>query len=172
MCLRLLTVRARSRAELAQALSRRGVDDDVAAAVLDRLVDVRLFDDAALARAVVDSQVGRGLARRAVAGTLRRRGIADPEIAEALEAVPAGAELAAARRLAARSARSLAGVPPEVQARRLAGRLARRGHGPSVVHRVVRETVGDLAGVGDDDAGPGDPDGADGSGGPQDHVLD
>ena len=49
ICLRLLDQRARSRAELADALRRRGVPDDAATRVLDRFVEVGLIDDAALA---------------------------------------------------------------------------------------------------------------------------
>jgi len=37
LCLRLLTARARTRAELAGQLTKRGYPDDVSAAVLDRL---------------------------------------------------------------------------------------------------------------------------------------
>src|SRR6266568_2269882 len=45
ICLRLLTQRARSRAELAEALHRRGVPDDAASAVLTRYAEVGLIDD-------------------------------------------------------------------------------------------------------------------------------
>src|SRR5262249_23857501 len=50
ICLRLLAQRARTRAELAQALRRRGVPDGAAGSVLDRFAEVGLIDDAALAQ--------------------------------------------------------------------------------------------------------------------------
>ena len=52
-----LTVRARSRAELATTLARRGVPDDVAVSVLDRMEEVRLVDDAAFT-ALIEHVVG------------------------------------------------------------------------------------------------------------------
>src|SRR6185312_15430154 len=45
ICLRLLTERARTRQELAQALARKGVPADAAAAALDRFDEVGLIDD-------------------------------------------------------------------------------------------------------------------------------
>src|SRR5690242_9098299 len=78
ICLRLLDRRARSRAELATALRKRGVPDDAATAVLDRFAVVGLIDDAALADTLAAAQHrGRGLAGRAVAVKLRQRGIAE-----------------------------------------------------------------------------------------------
>lgn len=50
IALRQLTVRARSRAELAKALARSGVPDETGEQVLDRLAEVGLIDDTAFAR--------------------------------------------------------------------------------------------------------------------------
>ncbi|MDQ2790879.1 MAG: recombination regulator RecX, partial [Actinomycetota bacterium] len=49
ICLRLLTARPRSRAELADALRRRGIPEEVGEPVLDRLSQVGLVDDVAFA---------------------------------------------------------------------------------------------------------------------------
>src|ERR1700759_871700 len=69
---------ARTRAELADTLARRGVPDDAAERVLDRFVEVGLIDDAALADMYAMAQHReRGLAGRAVAHKLRRRGVPD-----------------------------------------------------------------------------------------------
>ena len=82
--LRQLTNSPKSRAQLAQALARRDCDPDVAQAVLDRMEDVGLVDDEAYAGMLVRSQqAGRGLARRALAQTLRQKGVSD-EVAEAV----------------------------------------------------------------------------------------
>src|ERR1700730_5418267 len=60
--LRLLTIAPRPRAQLAQALHRRGVPDEAAETVLSRFADVGLIDDAAFARAWVESRhCSRGL---------------------------------------------------------------------------------------------------------------
>jgi regulatory protein len=141
ICLRLLTMRARSRAELADALSARDVPDDAAARVLDRFVEVGLIDDAALAAGLAGAQHNeRGLARRAVAQKLRQRGLAD-ELDEALSGIDADSERARACELVARRRRALAGLPPEVQARRLVSLLARKGYSSGLAYSVVREAL-------------------------------
>lgn len=148
ICLRLLEARPRSRKELADALARKGAPDDVAEKVLDRFVEVGLIDDAEYARMITASRVReRGLARRAVAVELRRRGIGDVESGAALATIDPEDEVAAAYRLAARRQRALAGQPTDVQLRRLAGYLARRGYPSDVVRRAAAAAV---SGGGDD----------------------
>jgi regulatory protein len=146
ICLRLLTQRARSRAELAKALAKRGVPDDAATGVLDRFVEVGLIDDAALAANLAQAQHReRGLARRAVAAKLRERGLGD-EVETALTSIDGDDERVRATQLVEKRLRSLAGLPPEVQARRLVGLLARKGYAPGLAYAVVREAVsGELA---------------------------
>ncbi|HKT00624.1 MAG TPA: regulatory protein RecX [Rugosimonospora sp.] len=147
ICLRLLAVRPRTRAELATALRRQGVDDDVASAVLDRYDEVGMIDDAAFARAWVSSRHhGRGLARRALASELRQRGVDQEVVGAALEEVDADTEAATARELVDRRLRSAAaGTAPEVLLRRLVGVLARRGYPPGLAIRVVKEALADAA---------------------------
>lgn len=145
ICLRLLTQRARSRAELAQALARRGVPEEPARRVLDRFTEVGLIDDAALAQGLAGAQHReRGLARRAVAAKLRQRGLGDDVVGAALDGIDAGSERARARDLVERRLPALAGVAPEVRARRLVGLLARKGYSPGLAYAVVREVVGEL----------------------------
>jgi regulatory protein len=151
ICLRLLTQRARSRAELADALRRRGVPDDAATAVLDRFVEVGLIDDAALAVSVAGVQhEERGLARRAVAAKLRQRGL-DEHVEAALRPIDGEGERARARELVTRRRRALTGLPPEVQARRLVSLLARKGYSSGLAYAVVRESLaGEPEWAGDD----------------------
>jgi regulatory protein len=145
ICLRLLDQRARTRAELADALRRKGVPDEPAAVVLDRFAEVGLIDDEALAGTFALAQHReRGLARRAVAVKLRRRGLDEQVVAAALDPIDRDSEYAAARTLVARKLRSLGGLDPQVQARRLVGLLGRRGYPAGLAHEVVREA---LAGV-------------------------
>ena len=56
LCLRLLTARARTRAELSGQLAKRGYPDDVSDRVLDRLAAVGLVDDADFAEQWVQSR--------------------------------------------------------------------------------------------------------------------
>jgi regulatory protein len=141
ICLRLLTQRARSRAELADALARRDVPDDAAGRVLDRFTEVGLIDDAALAAGLAGAQHReRGLARRAVAVKLRQRGLAD-HVDTALETIDSDSERARARQLVERRLRTLAGLPPDVQARRLVGLLARKGYPAGLARGLVRDVL-------------------------------
>jgi regulatory protein len=141
ICLRLLTLRARSRAELADALAARDVPQDAATRVLDRFTEVGLIDDAALAAGLAGAQHReRGLARRAVAAKLRQRGLAD-ELDDALSGIDADSERSRARELVDRRRRALAGLPPDVQARRLVSLLARKGYPSGMAYAVVREAL-------------------------------
>jgi regulatory protein len=144
ICLRQLDQRARTRSELEATLCRRGVPDDAARAVLDRLTEVGLIDDDALAQSYAMAvHHERGLAGRAVALKLRQRGIDEPSVQAAVGQIDAESEAAAARLLVARRLKSLRGLDPQAQARRLVGLLARRGYPPGLAHRVVRESLGD-----------------------------
>ena len=146
IALRLLTGAPRSRHQLAEALARRGVDEAVADRVLDRFVEVKLIDDAQYAQMLVRSQrESRGLARRALAQELRRRGIGDDDAAAALSAVDDEAEEASARDLLRRRMRSGPGIDPAVQARRALGMLARKGYPPGLSSRLIREMGDDSA---------------------------
>jgi regulatory protein len=142
-----LTGRARSRSDLAGKLAQRNVPDDVAARLLDRFEEVGLIDDAAFAREwVAQRQEGRGLARRALAQELRRKGIDDQVSREALGAIDEEDEVEAARMLVRRKLRSVRGLDNDKAVRRLVGMLARKGHSSGVAYRVVREELGaDLA---------------------------
>ena len=140
--LRQLTAAPRSRSQLEQALRRKDCPDDVAAAVLDRMEEVGLVDDAAYAGMLVRSQqAGRGLARRALAHELRKKGVDDDTAQAALDEIDGHDEEDRARELVAKKLRSMSGLDPVVQTRRLAGMLARKGYGAELAMRVVREAV-------------------------------
>jgi regulatory protein len=142
----------RTRAELEETMAKRGVPAEAAGAVLDRFEEVGLVDDAAFARAWVQSRhAGRGLARRALASELRRRGVDDEVAGPALDEVDSEAELAAAHRLVVRKLGSLSGLDRQVQLRRLTGVLARKGYPAGLALRVVRATL-DEAAASEDDA--------------------
>jgi regulatory protein len=140
--LRRLEAAPRTRAELATTLRERNVPDDVALRVLDRFEEVGLIDDRVFARTWVESrQRGRGLSGRALRSELHRKGVPPQLIDEALQLVNPEDELAAARQVAARKARSVAGLPRATQVRRLSGALARKGYGAGLTAQVVREVL-------------------------------
>ncbi len=145
VCLRLLADRARTRQELAQALARKGVPDEAAHTVLERFDEVGLIDDAAFAGQWVRSRHNhRGLARRAIAMELRRKGVDDEVASEALEEVDQESEERRARELVDRKLRTVPADTPEQRkkaAARLVGMLARKGYGGGIAYRVVREAL-------------------------------
>jgi len=110
--------------------------------VLSRFAEVKLIDDAMFAQAWVESRhQGRGLARRALAAELGRRGVRRSDIRAAVEQLSPDTELATARALVARRLASTRDMPGPARVRRLAGMLARKGYGPGVTYRVVREAL-------------------------------
>ena len=142
LCLRLLTGRPRTRTELADALRRHGIPEEAAAAVLGRFADVGLIDDAAFARAWVESRHhNRGLARRALAAELKRRGVDGEDIEAAVSALDPADEMATARQLVGKALGASRGKPLPVRIRRLVGLLARKGYPAPVAYRVVREAI-------------------------------
>jgi regulatory protein len=141
-----LTGQARSRSELSAKLARKGVPDDVAGRLLDRFEQVGLVDDQAFARAWVQSrQPGKGLARRALAVELRRKGVDDEVARTALDELDPDDELETARLLVRRKLRTAASLPRDTAVRRLTGMLARKGYPAGTCFRVVREEL-DAAG--------------------------
>jgi len=142
LCLRLLTARARTRAELAGQLTKRGYPDDVSAAVLDRLADVGLVDDEDFAEQWVRSRrLNAGKGKRALASELRTKGIDDEVIADVLADIDSDAERVRAEQLVADKLRRerLTNDTDDVKvARRLVGMLARRGYQQSMAFDVVK----------------------------------
>jgi regulatory protein len=142
ICLRLLTIAPRTRAQLATALRRRGIPAEAAEAVLGRFTDVGLIDDAAFARAWVESRhYSRGLSRRSLSAELRRQGVQTEEIREAVDTLDPEQEVATARRLVQQKMAGTRGQPPEVRARRAAGTLARKGYPAGLVFRLIKEAL-------------------------------
>jgi regulatory protein len=138
-----LTGEPRSRADLERSLARKHVPEDVARRLLDRFTEVGLVDDQAFARSWVESrQRGKGLARRALAMELRRKGI-EPEVAAlALDDVAPEDEARRARELVRRKLRSVRGVPEPARTRRPAGHAGPKGLSAGVALDAIREELG------------------------------
>ncbi|MBA3278534.1 MAG: regulatory protein RecX [Geodermatophilaceae bacterium] len=142
ICLKLLTMSPKSRAQLADALAAKGVPHAAAEAVLDRYTEVGLIDDSAFAQAWVSTrQTGRGLATLALAQELHRKGIDKDTAGAALATIAPDAEKASARVLVQRKLRSMRGLEPSVATRRLLGMLARKGYPSDVAFRVIRDEM-------------------------------
>ncbi|MDR7303120.1 regulatory protein RecX [Haloactinomyces albus] len=141
---RLLAARARSRSELRQALLRKGIEDDIAEGVLQKFEDAGLVDDAAFAESWVRQRHEyQGLGRRALSAELRRKGVDDQAVVEALSGVDADAEAQRARELVRRKLRGMRVDDPTTRTRRLVAMLARKGYSEALAFRVVREETED-----------------------------
>jgi regulatory protein len=141
-----LTGQPRSRSELAAKLAKKSVPPETAERVLDRFEEVGLVDDAAFARDWVRSrQAGRGLARRALAVELRRKGVDSSVVDDAVGTVDPEVEVEAARQLVRRKLPSLARFDDVTVVRRLTGMLARKGYPSGVAFTVVREEIAGAA---------------------------
>jgi regulatory protein len=142
ICLRLLTVAPRTRTQLADAMRRRGVPDEAAESVLGKFTDAGLIDDAAFARAWVESRHhARGLSRRSLSAELRQRGVDADDISEAVELVDQDREAATARQLVERKLAASRGQPHDTRVRKVAGMLARKGYPSGLAFRLIREVL-------------------------------
>ena len=142
ICLSQLEHAPRTRAELAAVLARRGVPDEVAEQVLGRLTEVGMIDDALFAEMWVSSRHrGRGLAGRALSQELRRKGVDEELVRDAVDTLDPEQELRTAHELVARRLPATRGLAPDARVRRLAGLLARKGYPAGTAFRVVREAL-------------------------------
>ncbi|SFR23787.1 regulatory protein [Lentzea waywayandensis] len=142
ICYALLTARARSRQELYDALLRKEISPGVAEVVLGKFDRAGLIDDAQFAEMWVRSRhTYNGLGRRALAMELRRKGVADEVVAEAVAAVDSEAEEERARELVRKRLRTMSGVDETAKIRRLVGALARKGYAEGLAYRVVRDEL-------------------------------
>src|SRR5690625_3057214 len=144
IALRKLGAAPQSRAQLAEAMARKNVPEEIAEKGLDRFEDVNPIDDAANAEMHGRSQSNeRGLARRTLAHELWRKGV-DAETAEAaLETSQPEHEEERAVELVRKKARSTTGIEPVKRRRRLVSMLARKGYGPGVAMRAVDQVLGE-----------------------------
>jgi regulatory protein len=144
IALRRLTARACTRHELDQALQAKNVPQGVIDAVLDRLQDVGLLDDASFAVDWVTSrQQRRHMSRRLLRRELQAKGVGRSDIDSALDQVDRDAELTSARDLIERKRAAMNGVAREVQYRRLAGMLSRRGFDSAITTQVLADVLGE-----------------------------
>ena len=133
----------RTQAELRDDLQSRGVPDDVAERVLARFVEVGLVNDADYARMWVQSRHrAKGEARTVMRQQLRRKGVDEALIDQALTSVTGADEAERARALVQARMRTMAGLDDPTRRRRLSAMLQRRGYSASVAMAVVREVLG------------------------------
>jgi regulatory protein len=143
IALRTLAARARTRHELEQSLRAKNVPQAAIDAVLDRLEEVGLVNDASFAVDWVTSrQQRRHLSRQVLRRELQAKGVERSAIDSALGHVDHDAELRSARELVERKRAAMNGLSRDVQYRRLAGLLSRRGFDTTITTRVLTDVLG------------------------------
>lgn len=110
--------------------------------IINRMVDLGYLDDAALAEQLMAGALSRkGLGRTGMSRELRKRGIDDSIIQDALGDFDRDDEFDRALELAQDRASRLRGLDYETAQRRLYGYLARRGFSGDIVGRAVKEAL-------------------------------
>ena len=144
---RLLAVHPRTEHELGRKLRERGHPEAAIRSALDRLRVTRALDDEAVSRRFAAGRLLKGHGPSRVLSDLLARGVerqgAERAIQEASqeEGVETDAQV---RRLLERRVRSVAGLAPEVQRRRLLAFLARRGFRGREIQALVSRSLADL----------------------------
>jgi len=158
---RFLEARARSIGEVRRRLTTTGYRADLIEEAIVRLTELGMLDDAAFARAWLESRDrARPRGERALSEELRVRGVDRTVIGEALDErrasaaavddpedeAPPSADEAAAEKLLARNARALARVAdPRARRQRAYALLARNGFSPSVCATASAAAMADTS---------------------------
>lgn len=130
----------KTRYQLAQILKKREIPDDIAESVLDRFTEAQLIDDAAFARAFVNSRVAvTGKSRSVIARELKQKGVSAQDSEQALSVIDAELEDQTAYSVAKKRYQQLSKLEPEVRRRRLMGFLLRRGFSAGLAGRILRD---------------------------------
>jgi regulatory protein len=146
----MLAFRARSSAELARSLVRKGAEKDLVDGAVARLKEQGLLDDAQFAQSFTRSKVvGAQHSKRRVQQDLARKGVArsvsDAAIATVFEEESVD-QRAIVEQAARKKLRSLTKLDPNVRRRRLYAFLARRGYDGDDIRRAMDAVGEDLRG--------------------------
>lgn len=135
-----LSRRAKSRGELAEQLTKRGVATEVANAVLYRLQERGYLNDAEFARIWSESRQRRKqISKRVIATELRAKGVANEIIENTLAEISDSDEYLRAYQFAERKLKSVSRYSTEAIFRRTHSALARKGYGHDLISKVLRD---------------------------------
>ena len=132
---------ARSSKELADALRRRGYVEPVIEAVVARLTENGLIDDAQYALRMAQLQSVKPVGVYAVRRKLRAKGISDDDAEAALAAFDDEQQRAAAREAAQRLYRKYEALPAREAKAKLSQALARRGFPWDAIESALDEIM-------------------------------
>jgi len=142
ICFDLLAARPRTKDELRQALRRKGFDEELREALLGKLDNAKLVDDAAFAEQWVRSRhTYQGLARSALVAELKRKGVDGDVAKRAAGEIDRETEEQRAREIVRKRLRSMTRLDEAATTRRLLGTLARKGYSQGLAYAVVRDEL-------------------------------
>lgn len=137
-----LSVRPRTRKELVDRLQKSNYDEAVIGRVIHDLESVGLINDRDFAVLWVRSRHNsKGLGKTVLRQELRRKGVADEYIEEALELVTDESQHERGKMLAEKKAKSTQGLTPEKRITRISGMLMRKGYPAGEAFRLAKEAI-------------------------------
>lgn len=134
---------ARSEREIANALSRKGYVRPCVDAVVARLRENGLIDDARYAQRMAEVQSGNAVGLYAFKRKLKAKGISDEDAEEALSAFDDAQQQAAALEASRKLWRKYEALPPREARAKLSQALARRGFSWDAIESAVEELTGE-----------------------------
>ena len=132
---------ARSAKEIGNALRRKGYVEPCVEAVVARLTENRLIDDARYAQRMAEVQVNKPVGVYAFKRKLRSKGISDEDAESALEAFDEEQQLAAALAAAQKLYKKYADLPAREGRAKLSQALARRGFSWDAIESAVDQLI-------------------------------
>lgn len=132
---------ARSAKEIANALRRKGYVEPCVNAVVERLRENGLIDDACYARRMAEVQSNKPVGLYAFKRRLRAKGISDEDAEEALTAFDDAQQQEAAKAAAERLYRKYQGLPEREARAKLSQALARRGFGWDAIESALDDLM-------------------------------
>ena len=132
---------ARSEREISNALKRKGFVEPCVNAVVQRLRENGLIDDARYAQRMAEVQSSKPVGIYAFRRRLKAKGISDDDAQEALAAFDDGQQQAAALETAQRLWRKYESLPPREAKAKLSQALARRGFGWDAIESAIDEIM-------------------------------
>lgn len=133
----------RTARDLTLSLKRRGYVEGAVQAVIERLTESGLIDDARYARRLAETQSTKPMGVYAFKRRLRAKGIGEDDAEEALEAFDDAQQQEAAKQAAEGLIRKYAALPRREARSKLSQALARRGFGWDAIQGAVDELLDD-----------------------------
>ncbi len=131
----------RTARDLASALRRRGFVQPAIDAVLERLTESGLIDDARYARRMAELSAGKPVGLYAFKRKLRAKGISDDDAEDALAAFDDEQQRAAALQAAQKLWKKYEALPSREARAKLSQALARRGFSWDAIEGALEEVV-------------------------------